>query len=206
MTLRPDLKAIAEFVPESCRVLDVGCGDGELLAWLKNNKKVDARGVEISQAGVNSCIARGLSVVQGDADTDLQYYPDKAYDYVILSQTLQTTKNPKQVLENLMRIGKNAIISVPNFGYWKNRLYLLFLGRMPVTKTLSYTWYDTPNIHFCTLSDFVELCEALNIKVEKQVYVDKFGTPSYFQGKGEFANFFGEQGIFMLNSGDLINA
>lgn len=201
MNLRPSLRAIANLVPKGSKVLDIGCGNGELLMWLTHEKKVDGRGLEISQAGVNACIAGGLSVVQGDADTDLQYYPDKAYDYVILSQTLQTMHSPKEVLSNLVRIGHHAIISVPNFGYWKNRLYLGLFGRMPVTKTLTYQWYDTPNIHFCTLSDFVELCELMHIAIEKRVYVDHRGIPSYFQGKGAFANLFGEEGIFMLNSG-----
>jgi methionine biosynthesis protein MetW len=199
MALRADLQIIAGLVPEFSKVLDIGCGDGELLAWLSAEKNVDGRGLELSQAGVNASIARGLSVVQGDADADLFYYPDLTYDYVILSQTLQTMRDPKAVLSNLVRIGRNAIVSVPNFGYWKNRLYLLFKGRMPVTRTLAYQWYDTPNIHFCTLSDFVELSEAMRITIQKSVYVDTWGTPSYFQGKGAFANLFGEQGIFMLS-------
>jgi methionine biosynthesis protein MetW len=198
--LRPDLQAIADLVPAGSTVLDIGCGEGELLAWLASQKSAEGRGLELSQAGVNASIARGLSVVQGDADTDLSHYPDGAYDYVILSQTLQTMRYPKEVLENLVRIGKHAIVSVPNFGYWKNRLYLLFNGRMPVTKTLSYEWYDTPNIHFCTLSDFVALCEFMHITVEKRVYVDDTGTRSSFQGRGGLlANVFGEQGIFMLS-------
>ncbi len=199
MKLRADLQAIADLVPAGSKVLDIGCGEGELLAWLAEEKHVDGRGMELSQAGVNASIARGLSVVQGNADTDLQYYPTKAYDYVILSQTLQTMVTPAEVIKNLVRIGQHAIISVPNFGYWKNRLYLLFLGRMPVTKTLSYEWYDTPNIHFCTLSDFVALCEVTGVVIEKRVYVDESGVPSYFQGRGLFANLFGEQGIFMLS-------
>jgi methionine biosynthesis protein MetW len=198
MTLRSDLQIIADLVPQNSKVLDIGCGDGELLAWLSAQKNVDGRGLELSQAGVNASIARGLSVVQGDADTDLYYYPPHTYDYVILSQTLQTMRDPKAVLSNLVRIGRSAIVSVPNFGYWRNRLYLLCKGRMPVTKTLAYEWYDTPNIHFCTLSDFVELCEAMQIAIENRVYVDERGIPSHFQGRGTFANLFGEQGIFML--------
>lgn len=199
MILRADLQIIAGLVPANSKVLDIGCGDGELLAWLSAEKGVDGRGLELSQAGVNASIARGLSVVQGDADTDLFHYPGLTYDYVILSQTLQTMRDPKAVLANLVRIGRYAIVSAPNFGYWKNRLYLLFKGRMPVTRTLTYQWYDTPNIHFCTLSDFVELCEAMRISIRNSVYVDTHGVPSYFQGKGAFANLFGEQGIFMLS-------
>ena len=170
-----------------------------MLDWLVQNKKIEGRGLELSQTGVNASIAKGLAVVQGDANTDLSYYPSNAYDFVILSQTLQTMRDPKNTLKDLTRIGKKVIVSVPNFGYWKNRLYLLFFGKMPVTKTLFYQWYDSPNIHFCTLNDFVDLCQEMNIKIEQQVYVDNKGVPSYFQGKGAFANIFGEQGIFMLN-------
>lgn len=196
--LRADLRVIAEMVAPGSSVLDVGCGEGELLYWLKNERGVSGRGMELGVAGVNRCIAQGLSVIQGDADTDLKHYPDKAYDYAILSQTLQTLREPKEVLSQLVRIGRHAIVSVPNFGHWKNRLFLLFNGKMPVTRTLSYTWYETPNIHFCTLSDFVELCDSLGLVIEKRVYVTHQGAPSKFKGKGMFANLFGEQGVFML--------
>jgi methionine biosynthesis protein MetW len=196
--LRPDLQAIADMVQPGSSLLDIGCGEGDLLAWLQENKKVSGRGIELSQKGVNRCIARGLSVIQGDADADLQYYPNQAYDYAVLGQTLQTLHNPKEVLEQLVRIARHAIVSVPNFGHWKNRLYLTFTGRMPVTKTLSYDWYDTPNIHFCTITDFVVLCEKMGLTVEKRLYVTHQGTPTYFNNKAPFANLFGEQGIFMI--------
>src|SRR5947207_2431009 len=137
-SLRPDLQAIADMVEPGSSLLDIGCGEGDLLAWLQENKKVSGRGIELSQGGVNRCITRGLSVIQGDADADLQYYPNQAYDYAVLGQTLQTLKNPKEVLEQLVRIARHAIVSVPNFGHWKNRMYLTLVGRMPVTKTLSY--------------------------------------------------------------------
>lgn len=201
-TLRPDLQVIADLVPAGSKVLDVGCGDGDLLAWLSMHKKIDGRGLELSQSGVNASIARGLSVIQGDADTDLAEYPDKMYDYVILSQTLQTTRDPKAVLAHLARIGRHVIVSVPNFGYWKNRLYLLLLGRMPVTRTLSYEWYDTPNIHFCTLSDFVTLCQRLDITIERRIYVDQSGLTGLFRGRGA-PNLFGEQGVFMLTKASI---
>ena len=200
MTLRPDLQAIADMVAPGSSLLDVGCGEGDLLAWLQTNKNVSGRGIELSQGGVNRSIARGLSVIQGDADTDLQYYPDQAYDYAVLGQTLQTLRNPKDVIEQLVRIARHAIVSVPNFGHWKNRLALTFTGRMPVTKTLSYEWYDTPNIHFCTITDFVNLCESLGLTIEKRLYVTQQGMPAYFHNRGPLANLFGEQGIFMIRS------
>jgi methionine biosynthesis protein MetW len=196
--LRPDLQAIADMVAPKSRLIDVGCGEGDLLAWLGEEKKVAGRGIELSQGGVNRCIARGLSVIQGDADLDLQYYPDRAYDYAILSQTLQTLAQPKEVLEQLVRIASHAIVSVPNFGHWKNRLYLACLGRMPVTKTLRYEWHNTPNIHFCTITDFIHLCEELGLTIEKRLYVTHQGTSGYFRNKGILANLLGEQGIFMV--------
>ena len=198
MILRPDLKAIADMVDAGSSLLDIGCGEGELLSWLLEHKKVSGRGIELSQSGVNRCIARGLSVIQGDADTDLQYYPDQAYDYAVLGQTIQTLRQPQDVLIQLVRIARHAIVSVPNFGHWKNRLYLALMGKMPVTKTLSYQWYDTPNIHFCTITDFVNLCESLNLVIEKRFYVTNQGDPNIFNNKGLFANVFGEQGIFMI--------
>lgn len=196
--LRPDLKAISELVEPGSTLLDVGCGEGELLAWLKQNKQVKGRGIELSQQNVHRAIAKGLSVIHGNADIDLEHYPDGAYDYVVLSQTLQTLKDPRAVLSHLVRLSRHAIVSVPNFGHWKNRLYLACKGRMPVTKSLSYQWYDTPNIHFCTISDFVELCDMLGLTIEKRLYVNQFGVPSNFTNGGIFANLFGEQGIFMI--------
>lgn len=196
--LRPDLKVVADLIAPDATLIDIGCGEGDLLAWMQKHKRVKGRGIELSQAGVNRCIARGLSVIQGDADTDLQFYPDNACDYAVLSQTLQTLRHPREVLEHLVRIGRHGIVSVPNFGHWRNRLYLMFNGRMPVTSALSYTWYETPNIHFCTISDFVELCERAHLVIEKRLYVTHLGTPAPFHNKGMFANLFGEQGIFVV--------
>ncbi len=198
INLRPDLRAIAEMIAPSSTLLDVGCGEGDLLLYLQKEKQVSGRGIEISQSGVNHCIAKGLSVIQGDADIDLAYYPDKAYDYVVLSQTLQTLREPKEVLKHLVRIANHAIVSVPNFGHWKNRLYLLVNGRMPVTNALSYQWYDTPNIHFCTITDFTRLCSSLNLKIEKSLYITESGAASSLTGHSLFANFFGQNGIFMV--------
>ena len=161
---RVDLLVVAQMVEPGARVLDVGCGDGELLKILTETKNVDGRGIEISRAGVNLCVAKGLAVIQGDADTDLADYPDDAFDYVILSQTLQATWQPRVVLEHMLRIGSRAIVSFPNFGHWKIRLMLLMFGRMPRTDNLPDTWYDTQNIHFCTIRDFRELCDEVGAK------------------------------------------
>lgn len=197
--LRPDLAVIASLVTPGARVLDVGCGDGALLKWLRDAKQVDGRGIEINQEDVNRAIASGIAVIQGDVDSDLPHYPQSAYDYVILSQTLQAMKDPQAVLLDLVRIGKKAVVSVPNFGHWRNRLYLALKGRMPVTKTLSYQWYDTPNIHFCTITDFVALAETLGITIEARVVVDATGRKVKFTGRGVAANLFGEQGVFLLS-------
>src|ERR1700722_7110711 len=159
--MRPDFSIIASMVPANAKVIDIGSGQGDSLDYLTETKKVDGRGIEIDQKKVSKAVARGIPVIQGDADTDLKFYPDKSFDYAILSQTIQATKNPKAILNEILRIAGHAIVSFPNFGYWHNRLYLLTRGRMPVTKSLSYQWYETPNIHFCTTRDFVELCSAL---------------------------------------------
>lgn len=195
---RIDFAVIAGLVEKSAKVLDVGCGDGELMALLQSTRGVDGRGVELSQAGVNECVSRGLSVIQGDADSDLVYYPDKGFDYVILSQTLQATRNPREVLEHLLRIGKYAIISIPNFGHWRVRLSLLIRGRMPVTKDLPYTWYDTPNIHFCTIDDFMTLCDDVGAKIEDAAVLNRNGERLGVNLPRSFWNFFGQQAVFLL--------
>ncbi|MBI1244692.1 MAG: methionine biosynthesis protein MetW [Alphaproteobacteria bacterium] len=197
-TIRVDLKAIAEMIEPGTRVLDIGCGDGALLDYLAHEKRVDARGIEISQAGVNACVAQGLSVVQGDADTDLKDYPTGGFDYAILSQTLQATSDPKAVVGELVRIARRAIVSFPNFGVWHVRLKLLLGGRMPVTDTLSAAWYETPNIHLCTIDDFVDLCGTLGVSIEKAMVLDSQGRPRSLAAPGRLANLLGEQGLFVL--------
>jgi methionine biosynthesis protein MetW len=195
--IRVDLQLIADMVESNTRVLDVGCGDGALLDYLGQFKHVDGRGVELSQAGVNACVAQGLSVVQGDADTDLNQYPQGAFDYVILSRTLQATREPRRVLENLVRIGRKAIVSFPNFGHWKVRWNLLLTGRMPETDTIPERWYETPNIHFCTILDFVDLCAELDIEIEDSLSINEHGRKNNLRAH-RLANIFGEQGVFLL--------
>jgi methionine biosynthesis protein MetW len=197
--IRVDLQVVADMVTNGARVLDVGCGDGALLDWLVHNKDVDGRGIEWSQAGVNACVRQGLSVIQGDAETDLHDYPSDAFDYVILSQTLQATFDPKTVLGEVVRIGRRAIVSFPNFGVWHIRLSLLTRGKMPVTDSLDSAWYETPNIHLCTIADFVELCQDLGIVIERGLVLDRWGRPRYVKATGFLANLFGEQGLFMVS-------
>ncbi len=195
---RPDLVVVSRMVARGARVLDVGCGDGALLKLLRDTRGVDARGIELSQRGVNDCVKNGLSVIQGDADTDLIDYPDNAFDYVILSQTLQATREPRKVLENMLRIGKRAIVSFPNFGHWRVRLQLFFLGRMPRTDTLSYAWYDTPNIHLCTIRDFVSLLDEVGARIERGIALTRYGAPVRVSAPWWVWNLFGAQAVFLL--------
>lgn len=196
--LRPDLQIVADWIEPGSRVLDIGCGTGELMDYLGKHKQVDARGIEVRRAKVNSCVAAGLSVIRGNANTDLSLYPAGSFDYVVLTQTLQRVEQPREVLEELIRIGARAIVSIPNFGYWRNRLELLLCGRMPVTKHLDQPWYATKNTHLCTIRDFVDLTEELGLTVEQEVVLGHGGTVSRPTARSRRANLLGEQGIFLL--------
>lgn len=196
--LRKDLLHIAEMVPASARLLDVGCGSGELIEHLARAKGCDARGIELSQAGVNACVAKGLSVIQGDADMDLYEYPDASFDFAILSQTIQATRKPKEVIDQLLRIGKRVIVSFPNFGFWKVRLKLALTGRMPRTGALDYAWHETPNIHLCTIADFVGLTHEMGARVERALAVAEGGDVRELSKPGYWDNLTAEGAIFLL--------
>ena len=193
MTLRPDLQLIADYIAPGSRALDIGCGDGALMAEMRDRHGVDARGIEIDGGNVTAALARGLSVIQGDADTDLAEYPDNSFDYAILSQTLQTTRRPDLVIDQLLRIGTRAFVSFPNFAQWRIRLALMFGGQMPVTRQLPARWYDTPNIHHVTIDDFRSFIAARNIAIEGQWFLnnDRMTTAAG-------ANLFAEHGVFLL--------
>ncbi len=195
---RADLVEIAGMIVPGARVLDVGCGDGALLRYLTETKGVDGRGIELSMEGVHDCVSRGLSVIQGDADTDLKDYPSGAFDYVVLSQTLPAIRDPRAVLDHLVRIGRHAIVSFPNFGYWRVRLGLLWGGRMPVTKRLTHSWWETPNIHLCTITDFVELSRDLGITIERGLMLDRADRVRG-RGNGGLVNLIAEQAVFLLS-------
>ena len=196
--IRPDFEEILRLVPPGARVLDVGCGEGVLLELLVSRNDVDGRGIEISPQGVSSCLARGLSVVQGDADRDLDYFPDRAFDYVILSQTLQAVQRPRHVLGELMRIGNRAVVSLPNFGHWRVRLDLLLHGRMPITGVLPEPWWATPNIHLCTVADFATLCDDLDLRIDSCAALAAGKAPRAINPARAVENWRAESALFLL--------
>ena len=196
--MKKEFKVIADLLPKNVRVLDVGCGDGSLMSHLIQEKNIEARGLELKKENVTKCIYKGLPVIEGNAETELHQFPNQSFDFVILSQTLQAFYNPEKVLIDLLRIGKSVIISIPNFGYWKVRTSLLFFGKMPVTKTLPNSWYNTPNLHMCTIKDLFHFCLEKNIKIKKAVGVNEDKTSEIKKSNLEIKNFFSKLGIFLI--------
>ena len=188
--MKKEFKVIADLLPRNVRVLDVGCGDGSLMNHLIKEKNIEARGLELKKENVTKCIYKGLPVIEGNAEPELHQFPNQSFDFVILSQTLQAFYNPEKVLKDLLRIGKSVIISIPNFGYWKVRTSLLFFGKMPVTKTLPNSWYNTPNLHMCTIKDLFHFCLEKNIKIKKAVGVNENKTSEIKKNNLEIKNFF----------------
>ena len=196
--MKPEYKIIADIITENSRVLDVGCDDGSLMEFLKKEKKVDIRGIEISKKKVQTCISKGLTVIEGDAEFDLKQFPDKSFDYVVLGQTLQAFINPEIVIKELLRVGNKAVVTIPNFGHWKVRLNLLFQGTMPITKTLPNEWYNTPNIHMCTIKDFFEFSKTINFKIFKSLALMNKNVSIINSSNLLFKNLFCELGIFLI--------
>ena len=196
--MKNEFKVIADLIEQDKKVLDVGCADGILMKFLKDNKNANIRGLEISKEKVQECIAKGLTVIEGNAEKDLKQFPDKSFDYVILSQTLQAFLNPELVLNELLRVGKKAIITIPNFGYWKVRLHLLLKGTMPITKTLPDEWYNTPNLHMCTIKDFVHFVKSRNIKIFKSIALNKLNASLINERNLEIKNLSADLGIFLI--------
>ena len=196
--MKQEFKIIANNIKNNTRVLDVGCGDGVLIEYLKQEKNIDVRGLEISKDKVQTCISKGLTVIEGNAEIDLKQFPNNSFDYVVLSQTLQAFLNPEIVINELLRVGKRAIVTIPNFGFWKVRLHLLFKGTMPVTKTLPDEWYNTPNLHMCTIKDFVKFSKTMNFKIFKSIALNNMNTTKIDKSNLFFKNLFSELGIFLI--------
>ena len=196
--MKNEFKVIADLIEKNTRVLDVGCGDGVLMEFLKDNKNIDIRGLEISKNKAQKCIEKGLTVIEGNAEFDLKQFPDKSFDYVVLSQTLQEFLNPELVINELLRVGKKAIVTIPNFGYWKVRLHLLLKGTMPVTEALPDQWYDTPNLHMCTIKDFVYFVKSRNIKIFKSLALNETNTSLINNNNLGIKNLFSDLGIFLI--------
>lgn len=193
-----DFDIISRLIPSKSKVIDVGCNDGSLIQYLVKNNDVKARGMEIDQSKVRTCLSKGISVVEGDADTDLFDYPDNLFNFSILTYTLQATKNPKVVLKQLVRVAEKAIVSFPNFGHWRIAKSLFLSRKMPVNSNLDYSWYETPNLHFCTINDFIDLCEDLNIEIEIKANLNDYKLEK-FNGKSLIDSYFSESGLFLIS-------
>ena len=198
--MKKEFQIISELINKNCRVLDVGCGDGILMKNLKDNKSVDTRGLEISKKNVQACISKGLSVIEGNAESDLKQFPNLSFDYAILGQTLQAFYNPEKVIDDLLRVSKRAIITIPNFGYWKVRLHLFIKGTMPVTKNLPHEWHNTPNLHMCTIKDFFIFCEKRNIKIFKSLAINQEKISEISFKNLIYKNLISELGIFLIEN------
>ena len=196
--MKNEFQVIAELIEKNKKVLDVGCGDGTLMEFLKNNKNINIRGLEISKNKVQECIAKGLTVIEGNAERDLKQFPDKSFDYVVLSQTLQAFLDPELVLKELLRVGKQAIVTIPNFGYWKIRLHLLLKGTMPITKTLPDEWYNTPNIHMCSIKDFYNFVKSRDIKIFKSLAINNKNASIISDSNLTIKNLIADLGIFLI--------
>ena len=196
--MKKEFKVIADLLPKNTRVLDVGCGDGSLMYLLVKEKNIEVRGLELEKHNVQECIFKGLPVIQGNAETELNQFPAQSFDYVILSQTLQAFYNPDKVLKELLRIGKSVVVSIPNFGYWKVRTSLLFFGKMPITKTLPDAWYNTPNLHMCSIKDLFIYCDNQNINIKKVIGINENKTSLIKKSNLEIKNFFSKLGIFLI--------
>ena len=196
--MKKEFKIISDLIEKNSRVLDVGCGDGELMSFILNNISDDIRGIEISKSNLQKCISKGLTVIEGDAEKDLFQFPNSSFDYVILSQTLQAFLNPEKVLDELLRVGKKAIVTIPNFGHWKVRLNLLFKGTMPVTESLPHEWYNTPNLHMCSIKDFFNFCDNKNIKFIKSLALNQEKLQNISKSNLGSRNLFSEIGIFLI--------
>ena len=196
--MKKEFAVISKIIENNKRVLDVGCGDGTLMEFLNTHQQNDVRGLEPQKNLAQRCISKGLPVIEGDAEKDLLQFPKKSFDYVILSQTLQAFFDPEKVLEQLLRIGKQTIVTIPNFGYWKVRLHLLFKGTMPVTKNLPNEWYNTPNLHMCTIKDFVNFCKKKNIKIDNSMCVTDEKISEITNKNMSYKNIFSQLGIFLI--------
>ena len=196
--MKTEFRVISDLINQDSNVLDVGCGDGILMEYLLKQKKVNIRGIEISKSKVQNCIAKGLTIIEGDAEKDLRQFPDKSFDYVVLSQTLQAFLNPDNVMNELLRIGKQAVVTIPNFGYWKIRLHLLLKGTMPVTRTLPDQWYNTPNVHLCTIKDFVNFCHYKKVKLSKSIAMKSNKVSFITNHNLNFKNLNANLGIFLV--------